>query len=136
MQQPDLETIYRRYIDCLNRRDFEQLDAFVGHRVAHNGRTLGLGGYRKMLQDDVEAIPDLKFNIELLAVDELLLASRLVFDCHPAGTLFGHAINGRRVQFSENVFYAFENERIQSVWSNIDTTTIASQIGRQGSTHS
>jgi predicted ester cyclase len=128
MQQDDLSSIYRAYIACLNARDWQHLDRFVADDVTHNGRPFGLAGYREMLAADVRAIPDLRFVIDLLAVEPPLVASRLVFDCTPVGLLFGLPVNGRRVRFAENVFYTFRDGRIGSVWSIIDTAAIAAQV--------
>ncbi len=81
-----------------------------------------------MLKGDFRAIPDLYFNIELLLSDPPRIASRLHFDCTPTGILFGLPINGKRVQFDENVFYDFANGKIVKVWSIIEKAAIADQI--------
>jgi predicted ester cyclase len=81
-----------------------------------------------MLARDFLAIPDLHFDIELLISDPPHVASRLRFDCTPKGVLFGFAVNGKRVSFTENVFYEFRDERIETVWSVIDKAAIAAQI--------
>lgn len=124
----DLEQIYRSYIDCLNRQDWLRLEDFVAADVVHNDRRIGLDGYRRMLESDFRAIPDLYFKIDLLVVDTQKVASRLAFDCTPVGQLFGLPVNGRRVRFSENVFYLFSEGRIVQVWSIIDTGVIEAQL--------
>ncbi|MGA1833086.1 ester cyclase [Rhizobium wenxiniae] len=124
----DLEQIYSSYIDCLNRQDWLRLEDFVAADVVHNDRRFGLDGYRRMLESDFRAIPDLYFKIDLLVVDTQKVASRLVFDCTPVGQLFGLPVNGRRVRFSENVFYLFSEGRIVQVWSIIDTGVIEAQL--------
>jgi len=37
-------------------------------------------------------------------------------------------VNGKRVVFTENVFYEFRDARITRVWSLIDKAAIASQL--------
>jgi len=37
-------------------------------------------------------------------------------------------VNGRRVSFCENVFYAFRDGRIEQVWSVIDKVAIEAQL--------
>ncbi|WP_377807612.1 ester cyclase [Azospirillum sp. A29] len=128
MTEADLSALYRRYIACLNDRDWQSLGTFVHEEIQHNGREFGLSGYREMLEADVRAIPDLKFNIDLLVSQAPHVASRLLFDCTPKGLLFDIPVNGRRVRFSENVFYRFRDGRIDSVWSVIDKAAIASQL--------
>jgi predicted ester cyclase len=119
---------YRDYIACLNQQDWPNLSQFVHEDVHYNGERIGLSGYREMLEDDFRAIPDLYFNIELLISEPPNVASRLRFDCTPTAMLFGLAVNGRRVQFAENVFYEFREERIATVWSIIDKAAIAAQL--------
>lgn len=131
----DLRAIYRDYLACLNRRDWDALGQFVADAVVHNARPFGVAGYRAMLENDVREIPDLHFGIELLSVEPPLLACRLKFDCTPRGQFFGLPINGQRVQFTENVFYRFDHGKIVEVWSVIDTAAIEAQLAsRTGQT--
>lgn len=123
-----LADTYRAYIACLNAQDWRSLGRFVAEDAVHNGAALGLAGYRAMLERDFAAIPDLRFEIALLVVEPPLVASRLQFDCTPRGELFGLPVNGRRVSFAENVFYAFRGDRIAEVWSVIDKAAIAAQL--------
>ncbi|MBZ9935164.1 ester cyclase [Mesorhizobium sp. BR1-1-16] len=123
-----LSAIYRGYIDCLNRQDWAVLGSFVDEAVEYGGTTIGLAGYRAMLERDFEAIPDLRFVIQLLVSDPPHIASRLQFDCTPRGLLFDLPVNGKRVQFAENVFYEFADGKIRTVWSIIDKAAIAQQI--------
>jgi predicted ester cyclase len=128
MRKTDLSDIYRNYIACLNKQDWPQLSQFVHDEVSYNGKLVGIGGYREMLQRDFDAIPDLSFNIQLLIADPPHLASRLRFDCTPKGTFLGLQVNGRRVAFTENVFYEFREEKIWQVWSVIDKAAIEAQL--------
>ena len=128
MAGTDLAVIYRDYIACLNAQDWARLGQFVDDDVQHNGRRLGLSGYRAMLERDFAEIPDLRFDIRLLVCDPPLVASRLAFDCRPAGIFLGLPVNGTRVLFTENVFYEFAGRRIRQVWSIIDKAAIESQL--------
>ncbi len=124
----DLDSVYLAYIACLNARDWDRLGEFVAEDAVHNGRALGLGGYRKMLEGDVFEIPDLRFEVGLLAVQAPLVAARLDFDCTPRGTFLGLPVNGRRMSFAEHAFYAFRGDHITEVWSVIDKAAIEAQL--------
>jgi predicted ester cyclase len=128
MTRDDLAANYRDYITCLNRRDWPALGHFVHEEVVHNARSLGLAGYRAMLERDVREIPDLQFHIEMLISDPPRIAARLKFDCTPAGAFLGLAVNGKRVSFCENVFYEFQDRKIRQVWSVIDKAAIEAQL--------
>lgn len=126
--EPDLSRLYRAYIACLNDRDWPRLEEFVHDDVSYNGRRIGLGGYRAMLERDVREIPDLRFNVALLMADPPHVASRLRFDCTPTGTFLDLPVNGRRVSFAENVFYEYRAAKIVQVWSVIDKAAVEAQL--------
>ena len=128
MTRADLSVAYRGYIACLNQQDWTNLGKFVHEDVHYNGKRIGLLGYREMLEADFRAIPDLYFDIQLLISEPPRVASRLRFDCTPKGSLFGLPVNGKKVQFAENVFYEFLDGQIAKVWSVIDKAAIASQL--------
>ena len=128
MTEAALADLYRAYIACLNRQDWENLHRFVDAEARHNGRCLGIAGYRAMLERDFEEIPDLHFTIELMVCEPPHVASRLRFDCHPKGLFLGLPVNGRRVVFAENVFYRFRSGKIEEVWSVVDKAAIEAQL--------
>lgn len=130
MPEPDLASIYRDYIACLNRQDWAALERFVDADVRYNDRRIGLSGYRDMLERDFREIPDLHFDIAILVCDPPYVASRLTFDCTPKGNFLGLDVNGRKVSFTENVFYRFRAQKIESVWSVIDKAAIEAQLLR------
>ncbi|MDW6023491.1 ester cyclase [Mesorhizobium sp. BAC0120] len=130
MTDSSLATTYRAYIRCLNRQDWIALEKFVHDDVRYNGERIGLSGYREMLERDFDQIPDLRFNIELLICEPPRIASRLRFECTPKGSFLGLEVNGRKVSFSENVFYEFDARKIKEVWSIIDKAAIEAQLQR------
>jgi predicted ester cyclase len=123
-----LSDVYRDYIACLNRQDWPTLERFVHDDVHYNGKRIGLSGYRQMLERDFDEIPDLRFHIQLLVSDPPCIASRLGFCCSPRGSFLGLAVNGKKVSFTENVFYQFRAEKIEQVWSVIDKAAIEAQL--------
>jgi predicted ester cyclase len=128
MTDSELTDFYRDYIACLNGQDWPSLARYVAHDVVHNGRAFGLAGYRAMLEKDFEDIPDLRFDIEMMTCDPPSIAARLAFDCTPKGEFLGLAVNGRRVTFSENVFYELHDRKIAQVWSVVDKAAIEAQL--------
>jgi predicted ester cyclase len=124
----DLSGVYRDYITCLNKQDWPNLEKFVQDEVHYNGQRVRLSGYREMLERDFREIPDLYFNIQLLISDPAYVASRLQFDCAPKGAFLGLPVNGKKVSFTENVFYEFNGGKIAQVWSVIDKAAIESQL--------
>ena len=128
MSKDALAGTYRADIACLNAQDWPNLGGFVQEDARHNGRSFGLAGYRAMLEKDFQEIPDLHFNIDLLIADPPMIAARLRFDCTPQGEFLGLPVNGRRVAFTENVFYEWREGKIAEVWSVIDKAAIEAQL--------
>ena len=128
MNKIDLSNVYRGYIACLNKQDWLQLGQFVHEDVYYNDQRIGLSGYRAMLERDFSEIPDLYFNIHLLISDSLCVASRLGFVCTPKGIFLGLPVHGKKVSFTENVFYQFREGKIEQVWSVIDKAAIEAQL--------
>jgi predicted ester cyclase len=60
-----------------------------------------------------------------------MIASRLQFECSPKGTFLGLAVDGKKVAFAENVFYAFRGGKIAQVWSVIDKAAIEAQLAQR-----
>lgn len=121
-------SFYDAYLACLNARDWTALGNFVAADTVHNGRTLGLAGYRAMLEQDYRDIPDLRFQAEFVVADANRLAARLRFDCTPIGTFMGVPLNGRRVVFREHAFYGLRDGKIAEVFSVIDKAAIEAQL--------
>ena len=126
-----LESVYRRYLDCLNERRLGDLHEFVGSHVVHNGEPVGLSGYQRLLATDFVDIPDLRFQIGLLVVDETQVACRLDFRCTPRRGWLGSGTGRTTVTFAEHVFYQFHDAKIVRVWSLVDRATAQAQL-RQG----
>jgi predicted ester cyclase len=71
-----------------------------------------------------EEIPDLYFEIHTLIAEPPIVASRLVYNCTPTRMFLGLHVDGKRLSFSENVFYRFRGEKIEQIWSVIDKAAI------------
>jgi predicted ester cyclase len=124
----ELRSTYQSYLDCLNAQDWSRLGNFVHDEVSHNGRQFGLAGYRAMLENDFQQIPDLQFKAELLVCEPPFVAARLWFNCSPKGNFLGLPLDGRTVSFAENIFYEFDGGKIKTVWSVLDKTAIEDQL--------
>ena len=124
----DLTARYRSYLECLNGRAWPDLGLHVRDDVVYNDEMVGLSGYRSMLQRDTSEIPDLCFRPGLLVVQPPYVAVRLEFDCSPRGRFLDLDVNGRRVSFTENVFYRYQDARIAQVWSVIDKAAVERQL--------
>ena len=89
--------------------------------VAHNGVELLLSRYQMLMEDAQEAIPDLVFHVAEVIADEgnQQVAARAWAGVEPSG---------KGVDFSEQVFYWFEEGKIRRVVSLVDMTAYREQM--------
>jgi predicted ester cyclase len=132
MTDAELEAHYRSYLDCLNTRLLGRLDAFVHDELTYNGNPMTRADYRALLEDDIAAIPDLSFDVDLLVVGGEQVACRLKFHCRPEREWRGLRPTGQRIAFAEHVFYAFRDGRIDHVWSLLAHAAIEEQLAAGG----
>jgi predicted ester cyclase len=123
-----LETTYREYLAALNERRLDDLDRFVHDELTYNGEPMTRAGYRALLAGDVEAIPDLFFDAQIIVATDDRVACRLLFTCTPVREFLGFTPDGRRLTFAEHVFYDFRAGRIAAVTSLIDRHAIQAQL--------
>jgi predicted ester cyclase len=128
MTTGSLTVIYYSYLQCLNERRWNGLGEFVCEELSYNQKPLSLAEYRAMLVADADAIPDLRYEAEVIVVDGDFVACRLAFRCTPRATFLGFEPTGMPVSFAEHVFYRFSDGKISEVWSLIDRDAIAAQI--------
>ena len=128
MSSEELELIYRRYLARLNEHRAHDLSEFVQDRLTYNGQEWSRQEYERLLTEDVTTFPDLAYPIGLLVVQGPRVACRIDFDCTPVREWLGFQPNGKRISFSENVFYGFHQGRIQHVWSLLDHQAISRQM--------
>lgn len=132
-----LKTKYKAYIDAINGRNMSQtLPAFCHDVVIHNGQSLPLVEYRKLMENAQAVIPDLEFGItsSIVDSDKQVLAARLDFRGTPVGEFAGVTpLEGveKEVRFSEVVFYWFRDGKIAKVVSLVDLVDYRKQLTGQ-----
>jgi predicted ester cyclase len=91
MAAPDLDTLYCRFIDGVNRRRLDQLDQFLAPGVVQHTpeAAVGIDAVRRTLTGWLAAFPDLHLVIEDLVTDGDRLIARLVLSGTHRGPLAG-----------------------------------------------
>lgn len=128
MTDAELETHYRQYIRCLNERRLDELGHFVHDELRYNGVPETRTGYRDRLVQDIAAIPDLVFELQVVVAHDQQVGCRIFFRCTPEREWQGWQPNGQTISFAEHVFYRFRDGKIEEVWSLLDRDAIAAQL--------
>lgn len=130
---PSLGDTYHAYIATINAGGpamTSRLAGFCHSVVTHNGRPLSLPRYQRLMEDAQGAIPDITFHVADLIADEerQMVAARLRFTGTPVKTWQGVEPKGDPVDFSEQVFYWFQEGKIRSVVSVVDMQAYREQM--------
>ncbi|KAE9407275.1 SnoaL-domain-containing protein [Gymnopus androsaceus JB14] len=129
MDSSALEAHYRRYISYLNDRKTHDLGDFAHEQLTYNGKSMTRVDYQNYIAESIASIPDLYFDVQHLLVSDNQVASRIKFDCTPVKEFRGYSPNGKKISFVEHVFYRFQDGKIREVWSLLDDSAIAAQMG-------
>ncbi|MDL5156118.1 ester cyclase [Actinomycetospora termitidis] len=129
MHGSSIDARYRAYLACLNDRRFDDLGEHLLDPVVHNDRHLRVAEFADLLRRDVDEIPDLHYDAELVLVDGDHVACRIRFDCTPTG-FRGLPPAKEKISFVEHVFYEYRAGRIARIWSLIDMDGIRAQLAR------
>ncbi len=133
--QDNIATL-RRIIQAIDDRDLAAVAQFVTpdfvrHDLAGAFLVRGAGGRAAtdFLRALLEAIPDLKIDVEDILSSDDRLAVRYQFSGTHEGDLFGLAPTSAKVEFSAINIYRFEGDKVAEVWQLWDWATVLNQIG-------
>jgi predicted ester cyclase len=124
----EVRAFYYRYNDCCNRHDFEAVNEFVHNRVQVNGQTIDIDEYRKRLFHVTDSMPDYRWQIEHLLVEDDWVAVHFT----DTGTYQGNFLlipsAGTRIRTIEFDFYRVDEGKIAEVWGGADNLGILRQL--------
>ncbi|PIB01983.1 hypothetical protein CB0940_00009 [Cercospora beticola] len=113
-----LEAKYVAYINAINARPFPGLKEHMHSTVTLNDKSMPLAEFEKLLSTDIDAAPDMRFQLAMLLVDESKqqVGCRIEFRCTPLQKEFmGHRVHGK-IKCMEHMFYQYRDGKIAEVW--------------------
>lgn len=112
-----LEQAYLAYVAAINKRPFPGLADYIHPTVTLNDVSMPLPEFEKLLTDDIDAAPDLRFELSMLVVDESTqrVGCRIEFRCTPLREFMGRKVDGT-IKCMEHMFYQFRDGKIETVW--------------------
>ena len=123
MPDKNIRKFFTRYIDVLNTHDFQRLGEFMHDELLVNGQRVPLSQMITELEGHIDAVPDLVWQVEEIAVEGNQVAARLLNRGTPVKEWLGSLPNGSRVEFAEHVFHKvldgrfFEQNFLLDAWS-------------------
>ena len=124
----DLEDIWRRYLACCNDRRLDDLGAFVHDPIRFNDAVVPLADYARAIASNIEAVPDLRWAVDALAVTGDTVAVRLTDTGTPRRAGLGAAPTGRSFTTREFAFYHLREGKIAAMWFVLDVPAVHAQL--------
>ena len=115
---------YERYLQRCNRRTVQDLTEFIDPEV--NGPGRGWDVYARDLQEVIDALPDVHWELQQLIVDGRWLAARLVTSGTHRGVFRDLTPSGRQVRVQELVVYRWQDGRFVECWGDLAAVCVGS----------
>jgi predicted ester cyclase len=130
MSEIDLYDFYRRYIKVLNARQFDALDDIIHDEVTLNGTPSTRQQIVTVLQQEVEAVPDLHWEVTDLIVDGDRLGAQLVNTGTPVSAFVGVAPTGASFEVTEYAVYEIRDGRFVHMAAIHDAVSVRQQLAK------
>ena len=130
MSDGDLRAFYLRYLDQLNAHEFDAMDEFIADRPTLNGEPATRDDVVAVQQADVDAVPDLHWELRELLFDGDRLGARLVNTGTPAKEWLGVAPTGASFEIVEYAIYQVRDGRFVHMTALHDAGELLRQLTR------
>lgn len=128
MKEVVLRDLFERYIAALNSHDFEHLSEFMHDDMIVNGQPMTREQMVTVLEGHVEAVPDLIWRPQDLAIDGDRVAARFFNKGTPVKEWLGSPPSGATVEYVEHVFHKIRDGRFIEQNFLLDALAIQQQL--------
>lgn len=128
MSEVDVRDLFERYIAVLNAHDFKQLSKFMHDKLIVNGQPMTRDEMIIVLEDHVDAVPDLMWRQQEIAIDGDLVAARFYNKGTPVKEWLGTEPNGATVEYVEHVFHKLREGRFFEQNFLLDIPAVQQQL--------
>ena len=127
------KAIVTRYVDAVNRLDYDVLDFLVVEdMVEHDpvpGQQQGLEGLKEAYRMFSAPFPDIAFIFDdIIAEDDLVVGRGIITGTHQ-GEFFGVAPTGKRVHWTGTRLFRLRDLKVVEGWINLDFLGLLQQMG-------
>ncbi|MFD9367917.1 ester cyclase [Streptomyces sp. NPDC060020] len=128
MSDRELCDFYLRYIEALNAHTFDGMDEFIDDRTTLNGEPATRDDLISVQKHDVDAVPDLRWELKELLFDGDRLAARLVNTGTPVKEWLGVTPTGASFEITEYAIYQVRNGRFVHMTALHDAGELLRQL--------
>ena len=128
MTEKDLRSWYTRYVAALNAHEFDGMDEFINDQVQLNGEPGTRDDVVTVLKGEVEAVPDLHWEVKELLFDRDRIAVSAINTGTPAKEWLGVPPSGASFEIVEYAIYKISNGRFVQMTNLHDSAEMLRQL--------
>ncbi len=128
MSATKLREFYERYLTALNAHEFDGMDEFINDRTTLNGEPATRDDLLTVQKQDVDAVPDLHWELQELLFDGNRIAARLINRGTPVKDWLGIAPTGASFEIIEYAVYEIRDGRFVHMTALHDAETMRRQL--------
>ena len=128
MTDKDLRTWYLRYVAALNAHEFDGMDEFINDQVLLNGEPGTRDDVLRVQRQDVEAVPDLHWEVKELLLDRDRIAVRAINTGTPVKEWLGVPPSGASFEIVEYAIYTVRDGKFVHMSALHDAEALQKQL--------
>lgn len=128
MSEHDLRDWYLRYVAVLNAHEFDGMDEFIDDHVVLNGEPGVRDDVITVQRQDVDAVPDLHWEVKELLFDRDRIAVRAINTGTPAKEWLGVPPSGASFEIVEYAIYKVRDGRFVQMTALHDSGAMLRQL--------
>lgn len=128
MTDSGLKDWYLRYVAALNAHEFDGMDEFIADEVVLNGEPGTRDDVITVQKHDIDAVPDLHWEVKELLFDRDRIAVRAVNTGTPAKEWLGVPPSGASFEITEHAIYKVSDGRFVQMTALHDSSDLLRQL--------
>jgi predicted ester cyclase len=128
MTDTALKDWYLRYVAALNAHEFDGMDEFIADEVVLNGDPGTRDDVLTVQKQDIDAVPDLHWEVKELLFDRDRIAVRAVNTGTPVKEWLGVPPSGASFEIIEYAIYKVSNGRFVQMTALHDSSDLLRQL--------
>ncbi|MFD6155516.1 ester cyclase [Nocardia sp. NPDC060256] len=128
MTEDDLRSWYLRYFAQLNEHRLDGMDEFIADRVTLNGEPGTRDDVIAVQRQDIEAVPDLHWELDEMLIDRDRLAVRVINTGTPVKEWLGVPPSGASFRIVEYAIYRVRDGRFVQMTALHNSAELRSQL--------
>lgn len=128
MTESDLRDWYMRYAEALNAHEFDRMDEFINDEVLLSGRPGTRDDVVTVLKGIVDAVPDIRWEVDELLFDRDGIAVRAINTGTPVKEWLGVPASGASFKIIEYAIYRVRDGRFVQMSNLHDSAEMLRQL--------